>query len=196
MNHAVSHATVETTSPVTHAPVDVQRPGSTRRGAGRFWLLVAVAAVGLVVPAASEARSAPKPKPVPFEASVKGTLSSGGDDLHFLLDGTAIASHLGRSKYSGDVEIQTQDAQSGVITDILVETLTAANGDTLTILCEQTAVPVSPGVYQATDKWTVIGGTGRFSDATGSGTGDTQIDLGKHVFTKHLSGSISTASCR
>jgi hypothetical protein len=40
----------------------------------------------------------------------------------------------------------------------------------------------------------VIGGTGRFSDATGSGTGDTQIDLPNHVFTKHLSGSLST--CR
>jgi hypothetical protein len=140
------------------------------------------------------ARAFAKPKPVPFEASVSGTLSSGGDDLHFLLDGTAIASHLGRSKYGGDVEIQTQDQQSGVITDILVETLTAANGDTLTILCQQTAVPISPGVYQATDAWAVIGGTGRFSDATGSGTGDTQIDLVKHVFTKHLTGSIST--CR
>ena len=192
MNHAVSHATVATTSSITHVPAN--RSGSTRRAVGRFWLLAAVAAVGLVMPGASEARSAAKPKPVPFEASVRGTLSSGGDELHFLLDGIAIASHLGRSKYGGDVEIQTQDAQSGVITDILVETLTAANGDTLTILCEQTAVPVSPGVYQATDKWTVIGGTGRFSDATGSGTGDTQIDLVNHVFAKHLSGSLST--CR
>jgi hypothetical protein len=183
MNHSVSPVTVATTSPVTHT-----------RGVGRFWLLAAVAALGVMMPGAFEARAFAKPKPAPFEASVSGTLSSGGDELHFLLDGTAIASHLGRSKYGGDVEIQTQDQQSGVITDILVETLTAANGDTLTILCQQTAVPVGPGVYQATDAWTVIGGTGRFSDATGSGTGDTQIDLGNHVFTKHLTGSIST--CR
>jgi hypothetical protein len=192
MNHAVSLATVETTSPAIHAAATAQRPGSTRRGAGRFWLLAAVAAVGFFAPAASEARSVPKPKSVPFEASVWGTVSSGGDDVHFLLDGTAIATDLGRSKYSGDVEIQTQDAGSGVITDILVETLTAANGDTLTILCQQTAVPVGAGVYHGTDTWTVIGGTGRLRDATGSGTGDTQIDLVNHVFTKHLSGSITT----
>jgi hypothetical protein len=194
MNHSVSPATISTSSPMIPVASHAQRRVSKHRGVGRFWLLAVLAAVGLVMPGSSEARAGMKPKPVPFEASVWGTLSSGGDDLHFLLDGSAIASHLGRSQYSGDVEIQTQDPQSGVITDTLVETLTAANGDTLTILCQQTAVPVGPGVYRATDTWTVIGGTGRFSDATGSGTGDTQIDLANHVFTKHLSGSLST--CR
>lgn len=178
MNHAIDNAIVANPT---------SRPRKRR-----FCLLAIVAAVGLVLPGTSEARSAAKPKPVPFEASVWGTVSSGGDELHFLLDGTAIASHLGRSKYSGDVEIETQDNVSGVITDTLVETLTAANGDTITILCEQTAVPVGPGAFHGTDKWTVIGGTGRFSNASGSGTGDTQVDLVNHVFSKHMSGSIST----
>ena len=37
-----------------------------------------------------------------------------------------------------------------MITDTLVETLTAANGDTVTLLCHQVATPVSPGVLHGT----------------------------------------------
>ena len=39
------------------------------------------------------------------------------------------------------------------------------------------SVQTSPGVFVGTDQWTVIGGTGRFGGATGSGTGVTHIDL-------------------
>ena len=39
------------------------------------------------------------------------------------------------------------------------------------------SVQTSPGVFVGTDQWTVIGGTGRFAGATGSGTGVTHIDL-------------------
>jgi hypothetical protein len=73
----------------------------------------------------------------------------------------------------------------------MIETLTAANGDTLTLRCDQTATPKKPGVLHGVDTWTVIGGTGRFANASGSGTGTTDADLNKGTFTKMMSGSIT-----
>ena len=81
--------------------------------------------------------------------------------------------------------------EPGPNTDSLTETLTAANGDTLTILCNQVLEEVSPGVYRGTDTWTVIGGTGRFSDATGSGSGETHVDLNVDTFSKVMTGDIT-----
>lgn len=92
--------------------------------------------------------------------------------------------------YNADVEITSVDPVTGIITDVLTETFIAPNGDTLTILCNQTARPVDPGVYVGTDEWTVIGGTGRFSGATGSGTGTTNVDLNTGTFTKSLVGGV------
>ena len=37
----------------------------------------------------------------------------------------------------------------------------------------------------------MTGGTGRFSGATGSGTGDTHVDLNVGTFTKALTGTIT-----
>ena len=106
-------------------------------------------------------------------------------------EGTGTASHLGKASYNGSGEITSENAVTGVITDTLTETLTAANGDKLTILCRQVATPTSPGVYSGTDQWTVTGGTGRFSGATGSGGGDTHANLNAHTFTKAETGTVS-----
>ncbi len=61
-------------------------------------------------------------------------------------------------------------------THTLHETFTLANGDTLRILCDQVFV-ITPGMFLGTDTWKVAGGTGQFSHATGSGTGNTTIYL-------------------
>jgi hypothetical protein len=72
----------------------------------------------------------------------------------------------------------TGSTAGGALTDTLTEKLTAANGDKLTVLCRETATPTgSTGVLHGVDRWTVIGGTGRFSDAAGSGTGKTCVYL-------------------
>ena len=107
------------------------------------------------------------------------------------LAGTGNASHLGKVSYKGSGEITSEHPVTGVITDTLTETLTAANGDKLTILCRQVATPTSPGVYNGTDHWTVTGGTGRFSGATGSGGGDTHANLNADTFTKAATGTIT-----
>lgn len=167
----------------------------TNSGAGaatgrRLAVVVAVLLAALLIAASPVSAAVQAPPEVPFEASVEGTVSPVSEDT-FSLAATGIARHMGLVDYEGHVQITSEDPDTGVITNVLTETLTAANGDTLTIECEQIAVPVGPGQYQGTDQWTVTGGTGRFSGATGSGTGDTYVDLNSGSFSKELSGSIS-----
>ena len=156
----------------------------------RLLPLVAFLALGLVAVGANAASAAALA--VPFKASVSGTVTQTGLTT-FALAGTGndlIASHLGKISYAGSVTITGVDPNTGVITDTLTEMLTAANGDTLMLLCQQVATPISPGVYHGVDQWTVVGGTGRFSGATGSGTGDTYVDLNAGTFTKQSTGTI------
>ena len=143
-------------------------------------MLMAVAASGLAARSASAADLGD-----PFKASVSGTVSLTGPST-FTLDGAGKASHIGSMR-----DYQADGVFTGANTDTLTETLTAANGDTLTILCNQVLEEVSPGVFRGTDTWTVIGGTGRFSNATGSGTGETNVDLNVGTFTKKLTGVIT-----
>jgi hypothetical protein len=143
-------------------------------------LLMVVAASGVAVSPASAAKPA-----VLFKASVSGTVSLTGP-LTFKLAGSGKASQLGNVK-----SYQADGSFTGPNTDTLTETLTAANGDTLIILCNQVLEEISPGVFRGTDTWTVIGGTGQFSDATGSGSGETNVDLNVGTFTKELTGAIT-----
>jgi len=143
-------------------------------------MVMALAASGIAVRSASAASPS-----VPFKASVSGTVSFTGEPT-FELAGAGKASHLGNVKH-----YQADGSFTGPTTDTLTETLTAANGDTLIIRCDQVLEEISPGVFHGTDTWTVIGGTGRFSDATGSGTGETQVDLNVGTFTKDMTGAIA-----
>jgi hypothetical protein len=153
--------------------------------------LVAIFALGVVGLGANAASAASNT--VPFKSSVAGTASVSGTmkGSSITLAGAGSASHLGNLSYKAIGVITGTDHVTGVITDTLTETLIAANGDALTILCHQVATPISPGVYHGVDNWTVTGGTGRFSGATGSGKGDTNADLIAGTFTKAENGTIS-----
>jgi hypothetical protein len=50
---------------------------------------------------------------------------------------------------------------------------------------------ISPGLYHGTGTWTVTGGTGRFSGATGQGTLDGTSDVNQGKFSIRLTGVIS-----
>jgi hypothetical protein len=143
-------------------------------------MLMAVAASGIAASVGYAAEAGD-----PFEASVSGTVSITGEQT-FELEGDGNASHLGKLK-----GYQADGTFTGPNTDVLIETLTAANGDRLTIQCDQVLEEISPGVFHGSDTWTVIGGTGRFSDATGSGTGETVADLNTGTFSKNLDGVIT-----
>ena len=159
---------------------------SSRR-ASRYGLVVALLALGFAALSVGPALARSSPA-TPFRSDVSGTVVTTGPG-GFSLSGSGQSISLGRTGYAGSVQITSTDS-NGVITDVMTETLTAANGDTLTLQCDQTATPVSPGVLHGTDHWTVIGGTGRFTNASGSGTGSTDADLNVGTFSKTSSGRI------
>jgi hypothetical protein len=125
---------------------------------------------------------------IPFKGSISGTVAFTGPTTA-VLSASGNLTHLGHTAYAGDVSDITPTPTG--LTNVLVETLTAANGDTLTFFCTEVAVETSPGVFQATDQWVVIGGTGRFEGATGQGIADTHVDLNNGTFSKQLTGTIS-----
>jgi hypothetical protein len=170
-------------------PMNEQMMTRPRVSKWRLGLLSAVAVGLLGLSGMGPADAAPKP---PVLAVVAGSLSPTSAST-FDLAGIALSSRLGASSYEGHVQITSANSDMSEITDTLTETFTAPNGDTLTIHCEQKAVATGPGVYHGTDQWTVIGGTGRFAGATGSGKGDTYVDLTNGTFTKTLLGSITMA---
>jgi hypothetical protein len=155
----------------------------------KWWMFAALAMIiALVASGAGASPASASSNLVPFAASFSGSVAMTGPDSA-LLSGSGNATHMGKSEYTGNVSAITPTLDG--FTDVLVETLVAANGDTLTILCIQTAVQTSPGVFVGTDQWTVIAGTGRFAGATGSGTGITHVDLNNFKFDKQLTGIIS-----
>ena len=133
--------------------------------------------------------------PVLFQASVWGGLAQTGPKTFELTgDATADINNTGYDdiNYEADVRITKGNPGDPVIKDVLTETLTFENGDTLTIRCFQVATLSEDGTsYHGEDNWTVIGGTGQFSDAAGSGSGHTDVDLVSGTFTKWLTGTIS-----
>lgn len=143
---------------------------------------------------ASEASIARADSPEPFRASYSGSVSFASDG-HVHLDGTGIASHMGTSSVSSYiVVIGPADCPNGFVTQYFA-TLTAANGDDVSLLSDDVGCPTSPGDYHATGRWQITGGTGRFSQATGSGETHAHV----HVvpggqFDLQLSGSMASAS--
>lgn len=155
----------------------------------KIWMFLTLAMfIALVTAGTGTSLAYADSNQIPFNGSFSGAVTITGETTA-ALGGSGIAAHLGLSAYVANVSDITPTATG--FTDVLVETLTAANGDTLTIRCVQVAVQTSPGVFVGTDQWTVTGGTGRFAGATGQGTGVTQVNLNSGTFTKQLIGTIS-----
>jgi len=130
---------------------------------------------------------------VPFRASYSGTAAFTSATTA-LFTGTGIASHLGRSTNVNHITVSGQGGcpGGGGFANINVETLTAANGDTLVLTGDHDqACPTGLNAVHGTGHWIVTGGTGRFAGATGQGTFDGGADFNQGTFSFQLTGTIS-----
>jgi hypothetical protein len=163
-------------------------------------LVAVVAFVGLIaflaIPQLVSAKSE-----VPFHATIVESgpppVLCGAALLCIGGEGSGQATHLGRVTEVGQVIVDLA-SQPGPTPDCHTNTrtvtLTAANGDQLTlgltgISCDTGATSGITGISH--DTWVVTGGTGRFSGATGSGTDTVSISAldgtSRTVFTGTLS---------
>jgi hypothetical protein len=132
---------------------------------------------------------------VPFTGTYSGAASFTDPSVGSFFSGNGIATHLGASTNQGHAVLTGADSSCpGGIANTHYETLTAANGDTLSLTSYDVACPItatSPGMFHGTGHWVVTGGTGRFSRASGQGTFDGHSDFNQGIFSFQLTGTIS-----
>ncbi len=106
--------------------------------------------------------------PVPFNGSGTGTFSA--TTTAVTVTGTGHFEHLGLTTVSA-TGVVTGVTSCGGFTSVEQDAYNAANGDALTLEVSNVYCAASgSGTYQVTGSFTIVGGTGRFADATGSGT--------------------------
>jgi hypothetical protein len=132
-------------------------------------------------------------QPVSFRGSYSGKAAMGTNGSP-VFGGTGIATHLGNSTCEGYATFTTDSASSaGGISNDNYETLTAANGDSFTIVTRDVACATGPGQFHGSGDWDVVpgSGTGRFTGVTGHGKFDGHTDFMQGVFDMELTGTIS-----
>nr|MDQ3569330.1 hypothetical protein [Actinomycetota bacterium] len=116
-----------------------------------------------------------------------------------IITGTAEgqASHLGRSTATFSIAVSlartdVPNCPTPGTTEIYTATLTAANGDTITLEGTGYGCQTSPTTLAVVDTVTVTGGTGRFEGASGSLTVQTAVDQPSGTETFTVDGTLST----
>lgn len=153
---------------------------------------MAVVAAGILValPAGASADTGAKE----FKATLSGEAAFTSETTVSWV-GSGIATHMGLTSNEAHITVTGfDDSCAGGLANTNVQTLTAADGSTLTITSADVACPVGGYRYHGTGHWTVIGGTGRFSGASGQGFADGEADFIAHTFTVTLTGSLVTSS--
>ncbi len=124
----------------------------------------------------------------PFNGSFSGSFTI-TSQTKATITGTGHFEHLGTTTFANTVTVTGSAACAGGVTASEQETFTAANGDELFSSAIDVACPTSPTAFQLTASFTITGGTGRFADASGSGT--TQLSA---VITSMTTGTFSGTS--
>ncbi|HET9681270.1 MAG TPA: hypothetical protein VFP19_04460 [Candidatus Limnocylindrales bacterium] len=116
---------------------------------------------------------------VPFHLTVSETFTAapcGPSSRCITAVGSGEATHLGAVSEHATVVVDTNpaDAQGGCAPEARTTTLTAANGDTVTMTGSGWSCPTG----DAHDDYVITGGSGRFQGASGSGS-----EVNSHTFT-------------
>lgn len=155
--------------------------------------IVFTALVATTSPVSAERQG---PKLVPFRASATGTYGVQPPPPNVVITATGVgqATHLGRFEFliRNTVTPLATPAPGCVIssTEIFTATLTAANGDTISLVGTGTSCQNPPAV-EIVDVATVTGGTGRFDGATGSVIVKTTADQTSRTEVVEFDGAIS-----
>jgi hypothetical protein len=116
--------------------------------------------------------------PVPLKILVDGITTVNPSTWAVSFDAAFIGSHLGNGAAAGTIYLQfTSPTTGNLINGDFI--LTAANGDQLNLVGSGTFVINGLTTDYVMNSWTIVGGTGRFAEATGSIQGwgvGTQLD--------------------
>jgi hypothetical protein len=162
--------------------------------------VVALLALTVAVPKGASAASQ-----VPFQATMaetsQGPFTCGPSGTHICFDvvGSGQATHLGEAGEASHVDVDltsNPEPRPGCIAntvhdDTRTVTLTAANGDTISLLLNGVGCNTGPTTAMSLDTYVVMGGTGRYSGATGGGTDTVYINTDGRS-TTIFSGTLST----
>jgi len=137
---------------------------------------------------------------VPFSATFSGEarFDPPAAPTRAIFEGSGEATHLGTTVNMGVLApltfVPVPECALGVgIPHTHLETLSAANGDQLSLEMIDLACPDDQTFmrFHGTGNWTVTGGSGRFADATGSGTAAGHADFIEGVFEINLDGQLT-----
>jgi len=121
----------------------------------------------------------------PFNGSGTGTFTDTSPTT-VLITGTGNYDHLGLTTLRFPSTI-TGPAVCGGFTATEQDNYTGANGDSVYLTVHDTICPTStPSAFQLDGSFTITGGTGRFADASGSGTVSAAV-----TFTSATSGTFA-----
>jgi hypothetical protein len=153
-------------------------------------LLLVVGAIGLAALPAAAATTQ-----LPFAGTYSGAAAF-TTEATVSFSGRGVSTLVGLSTDDGMALITGSDSSRcpDGLANVHTETLTAANGDSLTLISQNVACPISPGVYHGTGHYRITGGTGRFRDATGQGVFEGRSDFNQGRFRFTLTGTISVPS--
>ena len=156
--------------------------------------LNSVAALALTVLALlALARPAIAGEQVPFTGTLEGTYTRTGTFPFFHLEptGTGQATTLGAFSFSIPHDVNLSLTPPGGTGTFV---FAAANGDTVygTFLTSATPVPGMPGVLQGEELMTILGGTGRFANASGGFVCERLVDTINLTTTGFFQGTISS----
>jgi hypothetical protein len=132
----------------------------------------------------------------PFALNAKGVATfntdASGNPISANVSSSGTATHLGLTTTVGTITFTPDPANPGRLLTHGTGTMTAANGDTVQLELNG-ALELTPGSTTATDKFAVslVGGTGRFAGANGTGTGIVVVNLLTGAFEITIVGDIN-----
>ena len=130
---------------------------------------------------------------VPFNGTLEGTYTRTGSFPFFHIEpiGTGHATHLGRFSFSIPHDVNLLLSPPGGFGTF---EFTAANGDSLygIFLTSATPVPEMPGFIYGVEPMTILGGTGRFTNASGSLLCERLVDTVNLTTTGSFQGTVSS----